>query len=99
MNRREAINMIIAEWLPVTEKAFKCPVRLDDSLTEEYDWGWVFHIVASDKPLHSDSRLRDRYAIDRITGYSCPIGTKGIEQAIIYIKKHRKDYEDSKRDG
>ena len=97
MTREEAQKQILSEWLPIVEKHFQCTARLDESLTDVYEWGWVFHIIAgSPKTVKEKAYHTRQYAIDRVTGYSIPVGTKGIMDAIYYIKRHRKDYEDSK---
>ena len=48
MTVEEAREVVTREWLPISEQNLKCPTKIDDSLTEEHDWGWSFYCVPID---------------------------------------------------
>lgn len=89
MEREEAQRRVLDRWLPITELSFGCPAEIDESLTAEFEWGWVFYLVPLDPDACQQVYKRDRYAFDRTTGISVPVGTKGLDQALDYLMKHR----------
>ena len=93
MQVHEAQDLVLAKWQSVSERSFKCPMRVDDDLTVEYDWGWSFTLVPVDPEKCDFSKNRfgkHRFAIDRETGISYPVGTKGIVEARAYLMKWRR---------
>jgi len=62
-------------WHVIVERSVGYSVYIDDERTTEYPWGWVFYFVATNV---SASRRADAYAIDRLSGNSLPVGTKGL---------------------
>jgi hypothetical protein len=89
MTMEEAREVITRNWWASAEKFLQCPVRIDDSLTEEYDWGWSFDCVPIDPARCPHDYKRCRYAVDRVTGIGTPIGTKGLPEAVNYLMKWR----------
>lgn len=89
MTMEEAREVITRNWLASAEKFLQCPVRIDDSLTVEYDWGWSFDCVPIDPARCPHDYKRCRYAVDRLTGIGTPIGTKGLSEAVNYLMKWR----------
>ena len=83
---QEAKAIIENGWGPIVHKHATCATAIDDSGTIEYEWGWVFKYAPIDK---DDDYPADEYAIDRTTGYSIPVGTKGIENAIQILMRWR----------
>ena len=89
MDREEAQRRVSTIWLPGAEIYFGCPAELDESLTEEYAWGWVFYLVPSTPEACKLDYKRCRIAYHRTTGRSIPVGTKGIEAALYHIESVR----------
>ncbi len=54
-------------------------------MTEEYEWGWVVFLG----PVRREELRRqypyDRFACEQRTGQSVPVGTKGLEQALLLL--------------
>ena len=93
MQVQEARDAVLARWQSIADGAFKCPMRVEDDLTVEYDWGWSFTLVPVDPARCDFSKHRygkARFAIDRETGHSYPIGSKGIAEARAYLMKWRR---------
>jgi hypothetical protein len=91
MNRTKARERVREIWLRPTERSLDCAAEIDDSLTEEYDWGWVFNFV----PLSSDASPRPwprGVAIDRGTGHTAPVGPKGVAEAVYRIASLNERY-------
>lgn len=89
MTVQDAVEEVIRKWHSISEQALKCRMRIDDALTEEYDWGWMFTLVPVDPVPSSQPSARDRYAIDNVTGISTPVGFKGVPEAVRYLMKWR----------
>jgi len=79
-------------WGQIASHAFGGPAELDPSLTEEYDWGWVFCFVPQPPGPHKAVYPQRQYAYDRETEISVPVGTKGIEGALHYIAYQKERY-------
>jgi hypothetical protein len=89
MEQKEAQHGVINRWLLATERIFGCPAEIDESLTEEFEWGWVFYLVPPDPDACKQVYKRARFACDRTNGISVPVGTKGLEQAVHQLMKFR----------
>ena len=86
MTRAGALAEVDRCWHPTTEWAFGCGAVFDESLTEEYDWGWVFYLVPTDlEACKMKLYPKDRYAVNRWSGKSYPVGTLGIEHAMLQL--------------
>ena len=89
MTVEEARDVVARDWLQISEQALKCPARIDDMLTEEYDWGWSFYCGPVDPSLCPLAYKRRHYAVDRVTGIATPVGSKGLQHAVNYLMKWR----------
>ena len=93
MQVQEAREIVVEKWQAISKRAAECPLRVDDDLTVEYDWGWSFTIVPIDPalcPTDSKRSFMHRFAIDRESGIFTPVGTKGIAEARAYLMKWRR---------
>jgi hypothetical protein len=82
----EAKQQLQRLWTPTVQAVMGCEMQIEDTLTEEHPWGWVFYFV----PRHSDQcqqpYKRRAYAFHRESGDSIPVGTKGIEDALRHLR-------------
>jgi hypothetical protein len=86
MTVMEARRRIVERWHEIVEKGVCHSVRIDDALTTEYPWGWVFYFVGAD----AQSRpMEEAYARDRLTGQSYPVGIKGLEHSLNILMSWR----------
>ncbi len=69
--------------------------QLDDNLTEEYDWGWLFVFVPTESDRHGQFFRRAKYDIDRVTGNMTPVGKKGVPEALRDLMRWRPHQEDA----
>jgi len=92
MTDEQVREIVVRQMQPVAENPLSlgCPARLDDALTEEYEWGWSFTFVPVDPSECQLAYKRRRYAVDRVTGIATPVGNKGVEEAFNYLMKWRK---------
>jgi hypothetical protein len=63
-----------------------CEMQVEPALTEEYEWGWLVFLRAV-RP--EECRLEypyRRYAIGGREGWSVPVGTKGLNEALLYLR-------------
>ena len=88
MDVNEAREKVL-RWRLAIETDLRCEVTLDDSRTQVYEWGWVFYFVASDPERCPKVRKQSAFAVERETGRSYPVGTKGLMTALRYFKAHR----------
>jgi hypothetical protein len=82
MNLGQAKAKVLALWGHSAESRLGGPVHVNDSLTEEYSWGWVLHLTLTDPAAVPLDNKRALYAVARETGDSTPVGTKGLREAI-----------------
>jgi hypothetical protein len=82
MNVDEAIAVVMRQWGHSAERRLGGKVCADESLTEEFHRGWVVHLVPTDIAAKSTTTKLARYAVDRLSGQSTPVGTKGIQEAV-----------------
>ncbi len=78
----QAKEQIKKHWHEIVEKALGRAVCIDDSLTREYPWGWVFYFVPLETLPEYHVVTERAYAYDRVTGESIPVGTKGLKHAV-----------------
>ena len=83
MNLTEA-RIEAMRWASTAERGLGCAVTLDESLTENFEWGWVFCFVPVDPTSCTFQYKRRRYAVHR-SKLSTPVGTKGVEEALKYF--------------
>ena len=90
MTVQEAELVVAREWQSIAEQRVGYPLRVDPTHTAEYEWGWEISFVPAeaDRPPR-----RERYAIDRVTGITSPVGTKGLSEAVRYLAKWRRQRE------
>jgi hypothetical protein len=81
MTRDEARAAVERDWFPLDARAFGGPLRVDDSRTAEHEWGWVFVGVPVEPHKCPLPVPEQRYAIDRVTGYSVPVVSSGVAAA------------------
>jgi hypothetical protein len=92
MDRKDARQRVEEFWQPSTERYFGCPAEIDDSLTEEYEWGWAFCFVPTATETGTGVYPQAQVAIDKRTGHSTPVGTKGIEEAVHHLESLQRLY-------
>jgi hypothetical protein len=92
MEREEAELIVFERWSRVVEYSEGAPHAVAPTLTKEFDWGWIVHLV----PTVPVRRGPDEYpyngceiACDRTNGNSTPVGTKGLHDALSYLMRHR----------
>jgi hypothetical protein len=86
MTLQEAKCRVDDHWRDIIEEEVGHAVQIDDALTVEHSWGWVFCFVSvSQQP----PKQKEAYVCDRLTGESCPIGTKSIENAVQILMSWR----------
>jgi hypothetical protein len=85
MTITEAKRRLQDLWKYTVERIMSCEMHVDDSLTEEYPWGWVFYFVPKCPDQCPHPYKRRAYAYDLETGDSIPVGTKGLEQALRHL--------------
>jgi hypothetical protein len=85
MNKGDAKHRVETQWMAAVQSGMGCPVLIDDSLTEEHPWGWVFYFVASEPDKCKKRYHKVEIAYYRATGNSIPVGTKGLENALQWI--------------
>ncbi len=85
MDRDEGRKVVESLWRRSAELMNGCSMEVDDSRTEEFEWGWRFYMVPVDR---SDVR-QNMYACDRTSGCSVPVGAKGIAYAVMRLMKFR----------
>jgi hypothetical protein len=79
VNKQEANRCVENYWKDSVQRRMGCPVFMDNSLTEQYSWGWIFYFVASEPEKCQTQFHKEGYACDRETGISLPVATKGLE--------------------
>lgn len=86
MTFEEAKSRCQERWLPSFSRVYKCGMRLDDSATQEFPWGWLFTIVPmpGEKVTHSSQSYELVFLRD--TGRSMPVGFKGLRDALARLK-------------
>jgi hypothetical protein len=94
MTLNDAKTETVRIWLSASQRGLGCSVVIDDSRTEEHDWGWVFWFVPENPELCQQAWPFARYAFDQHSGHSVPVGTKGLEGAIAHLDHLRKLYPD-----
>ena len=92
VTRQEAKVGVENLWGAAASETAGCPVSIDDRLTEEHPWGWIFYFVDQESMGLDARKLKKEYACDGETGVSLPIGTKGLPHVLQWI-------EDIKRRG
>lgn len=75
-------------WTPPVARNFGCGVKIDDSLTQEFDWGWVFYLVPQNPEECRKEHQRAAIAFHGASGNSIPVGTKGLPSALEYFAQH-----------
>jgi hypothetical protein len=82
----QARQQLQALWTPTVEAVMGCEMKIDDALTEEYAWGWVFYFIPRLPDQCERPFTRRAYAFHRQSGDSIPIGTKGLEDALRHLQ-------------
>lgn len=86
----QVIHEVEILWLPTAQAFLGCPAMIDLAATEEHEWGWLIYVVPVNEALCTRAYKKNCFAVERETGISTPVGTKGIEEALIYFSRHRK---------
>jgi hypothetical protein len=86
MTAQEAKSRVDEHWRRVIEQQDGHAVQIDDTLTVEHSWGWLFCFVPVEPQL---PKAKEEFALDRLTGESCPVGTKGIDHAVHILMSWR----------
>ncbi len=76
---------VLALWHVPCSRLLKCESKIDDPLTEEFYWGWVFHFTPSNAGEVSTDEKPILVACLRDTGDSIVVGTKGVADALDYL--------------
>lgn len=82
MELKDGFTRVRHIWLSIVEEAFHCPARVDESLTQEFEWGWVIFLVPTDPAECRSRQMKYRFAYDRTAEVSIPVGTKGLSFAV-----------------
>jgi hypothetical protein len=85
MTREEAEQLVWADWGDIAQEDMGCELRIEPTLTEEYEWGWVIYLAAVRPEECRHQYPYDRYACERREGKSIPVGTKGLEDALVCL--------------
>jgi hypothetical protein len=86
VDRSEARQRLQALWTPAVETNMGCEMYIDDALTEEHSWGWVFYFVPRQPEQCQRPYKRRAFAFHRVSGDSIPVGTKGLEGALLHLR-------------
>jgi hypothetical protein len=85
MTRQDAERKVWDEWRSASERDMGCAMQPAPELTEEHEWGWVVFLA----PVRLDECRQlypyARFACERRGGRSLPVGTKGLEQALLLL--------------
>lgn len=85
MTREDAESRVWSMWRHAADHGLGCQTQVDPGRTEEYEWGWVVYLspvrLAECRRLYPYSR----FAIERQAGRSYPVGTKGLEHALVLL--------------
>ena len=92
MTHDEAKATVLRTMKPVAEHGtvLNAPARLADELTEEHEWGWLFVFVPAVSEGSVPYSQQIRFALDRVNGNATPVGNKGLDEAVPYLKRWRK---------
>jgi hypothetical protein len=85
MTGEDAEHQVWERWREVAEHCMGCAMRVEPSLTEEYEWGWVVYLAPVWREECRRNYPYDRYACERQEGRSTPVGTKGVKEAIVRL--------------
>lgn len=86
MTQAEAENRVWEFWGHTAQHNMGCTMQVEPTLTEEYEWGFVVFLAPVRREDCHHSYPYRRYAIERYEGHSSPVGTKGLEEALVYLK-------------
>lgn len=86
----QVIREVESCWLLTTQAFLGCPAVIDLAATEEHEWGWLIYVVPVNEALCTREYKKNCFAVERETGISTPVGTKGIEEALLYSSRHQK---------
>ncbi len=89
MTAVEAEDEIVRRWARIAEERLGCPVMLMPEATETHEWGWVIQLRVVNPDACSRRVKFSSYAVDRATGESFPVGSKGVPPALAYFEKVR----------
>lgn len=70
-------------WIRVLEKRFGQKWAVNPGLSSAEEWGWVMALTPEGEDDATKARM---YLVDRETGASIPMGTKGIQTATKKLK-------------
>lgn len=81
MTLDEAELKVLSQWQRSAQRILGGPVVLKRQYTKTHEWGWVLWLWAVNPDACPHVVKHAKYAIDRETGVSYPVGSRGLRPA------------------